>query len=108
MTFKELEWKKVKELISPFTESWMTSTFGANALLDGYVLFTYFGGRNMYVHYISDFHSDVDGAGQYNWTFTECNNYFDVLRLVPKIKETFLEIKFPGYHNKLQRLQDDF
>lgn len=104
MTFKELEWKKVKELISPFAESWMTNTFSASAMFYGYVLFSYFGNGNMCVHYISDFHSEV----QYNWTFTECKNYFDVLRLVPKLKETFLEVKFPGYHNKLKRIQDDF
>ena len=104
MTFKELEFKKVKELISPYTKSWITSTSGTNALIDGYVLFTYFGRQNMGVYYISDFHI----KGQYNWIYTECNNYFDVLRLVPKIKETYLEIKFPGYHEKLKRIQDDF
>ena len=43
MTFKELEWKKVKELISPFAERWMTSTFSASAMFYGYVLFSYFG-----------------------------------------------------------------
>lgn len=104
MTFKELEWKKVKELISPFAESWMTNTFSASAMFYGYVLFSYFGNGNICVHYISDFHSE----GQYNWTFTECKSYFDVLRLVPKLKETFLEVKFPGYHEKLKRIQDDF
>lgn len=108
MTFKELELKKVKELINPFADSWMNSTFGASAILDGYVIFSYIGQRNMSVHYISDFHSDVNTEGQYYWTYTECKNYFDVLRLVPKLKETFLEVKFTGYHNKLKRIQDDF
>ena len=107
MTFKEIEWKKVKELINTFDESWMTNTFGASAIFDGYVLFSYFGNGNMCVHYISDFHSEIQ-CEQYDWTYTECKNYFDVLRLVPKLKETFLEIKFRGYHNKLKRIQDDF
>lgn len=109
MTFKELEWKKLKELISPYTESWMTSNFGISATFDGYVLFSYFGEHNLCVHYISNFNSDVDCRGKYkyDWTYTECKNFFDVLRLLPKLQETFLELKFPGYHAKLKRIQDD-
>ena len=103
MTFKELEWKKVKELISPFAENWMTSTFGVSAIFEGYVLFSYFGEHNMCVHYITEFSNE----GVRDWTYTVCKNYFDVLRLLPKIRDTFLEIKFPSYHEKLKRIQDD-
>lgn len=47
---------------------------------------------------------------QYYWTYTECKNYFDVLRLVPKLKETVLKLKHPGYHNlwKVLKLNEDF
>lgn len=99
MTFKELEWKKVKELISPYMVfhqhgGWITGTFNS------YAMFTYFSEHNMSVHFMRDFNS-------LDWTYEVCKNYFDVLRLLPKIKETFLEIKFPGYHAKLKRIQDD-
>ena len=99
MTFKELEWKKVKELISPYME--FSSNGGwVNGCFDGFIMFTYFGEHNMSVHFI-DFN-------KHDWTFEVCKNYFDVLRLLPKVKETFLEIKFPGYHDKLKRIQNDF
>ena len=100
MTFKELEWKKVKELLSPYMEfklkdTWITGSFNS------YTLFTHFG-KNMSVHYISNI-NDLD----WDWTYQTCKSYFDVLRLLPKIKETFLELKHPGYHEKLKRIQDD-
>lgn len=102
MTFKELEFKKIKALLTPYVEfiylnGWI---YGR---LKGFTLFTYFG-KNMAVHYISDF-SNPDVV--YSWDFETCNNYFDVVRLLPKIKETFLELKHPGYHQKLKRIQDD-
>lgn len=99
MTFKELEWKKVKDLLSPYME--FSLQFGwINGRLKSYTLFTYFRDRNMCVHFITDFNT-------LDWDYEVCKNYFDVLRLLPKIKETFLEIKFPGYHDKLKRIQDD-
>ena len=63
-------------------------------------MFTYFSEHNMSVHFMTDFNS-ID------WDYKVCKNYFDVLRLLPKIKETFLEIKYPGYNAKLKRIQDD-
>lgn len=102
MTFKELEWKKVIELLSPYMDLKYNDGW-VQGYLNEFTMFTYFG-DNMCVHYISD----VNSEGQYDWTYTECKNFFDVLRLVSKLKETFLEVKFPGYHNKLKRIQDDF
>lgn len=107
MTFKDLEWKKIKELLSPYVEfklqdnsiigSPKCSTNGPSKL---YTMFIYSGEHYMHVYFITDFN-------ELTWTYEICNNYFDVLRLLPKIKETYLEIKFPGYHEKLKRIQDD-
>ena len=99
MTSKQLEWKKVKELLSPYME-FNNNGGWVNGCFDSYIMFTYFGEHNMSVHFI-DFNN-------HDWTFEVCKNYFDVRRLLPKIKETFLEIKFPGYHDKLKRIQNDF
>lgn len=100
MTSKQLEWKKVKELLKPYME--FQSTHGwINGCLKGFIMFSYFDEHNMSVHYIRDFNN-------LDWTFEVCKNYFDVRRLLPKIKETFLEIKFPGYHDKLKKIQNDF
>lgn len=112
MTFKDLEWKKVKELLSPYMEfnckdGWIIGTLKHNSKeYFSYTLFTYFSTRSMTVHYITDFHSETKSE-QLDWEYEICRNYFDVLRLLPKIKETYLEIKFPGYHYKLKRIQDD-
>lgn len=100
MTFKELELKKIKELLSPFMNfnlhgGWIIGSFKS------YTLFTYFSEHNMSVHFMSYFNT-------LDWEYKVCKSYFDVLRMLPKIKETFLEIKFPGYHKKLKRIQDDF
>lgn len=105
MTFKNLEWKKVKELISPFV-NWQTNSWAICGNFKEYVLFSYFGEHNMSVHFISKFNSE-SAIKKYVWNYEICRNYFDVLRLLPKIKETYLEIKFPGYHYKLKRIQDD-
>lgn len=99
MTFKELELKKVKELLSPYMEfkykdGWILGR------LKSYTLFTYFNEHNMSVHFMADFNT-------LDWEYKVCKSYFDVLRMLPKIKETFLEIKYPGYHEKLKRIQDD-
>lgn len=99
MTFKELEWKKVKELISPYMEfnlnsGWIIGRFKS------FILFSYFSEHNMSVHFITDFNT-------LDWDYVVCKSYFDVRRLLPKLQETFLEIKFPGYHAKLKRIQDD-
>lgn len=99
MTFKQLEWKKVKELLSPYME-FSNNGGWINGCLNGYVMFSYFEEHNMSVHFI-DFNNN-------DWTFEVCKNYFDVLHLLPKIKETFLEIKYLGYHDKLKRIQNDF
>lgn len=99
MTFKELEFKKVKELLSPYMElKYMGECITGS--LNGYTLFTYCGEHNMSVHYMTNFTND--------WDYTICKSYFEVQHLLHKIKETFLEVKFPGYHNKLKRMQDDF
>ncbi len=100
MTFKELEWKKVKELLSPYME-FSNQSGWINGCFESFIMFSYFDEHNMSVHFIRDFNT-------LDWTFEVCKNYFDVLRLLPKIKETFLEIKFPGYHAKLKRIQNDF
>lgn len=100
MTSKQLEWKKVKELLRPYME-WSNQSSWINGCLKGFIMFTYFDEHNMGVHYIRDFNN-------LDWTFEVCKNYFDVRRLLPKIKETFLEIKFPGYHEKLKKIQNDF
>lgn len=105
MTFKELEWKKVKELISPFVK-WQTHSWGICGNFKEHVLFSYFGKHNMSVHFIRNYNSE-SAVRKYDWGFEICRNYFDVLRLLPKIKDTYLEIKFPGYHEKLKRIQDD-
>lgn len=105
MTFKELEWKKVKELLSPYMEfklqdGWIIGS--VNSCMAGncsYTLFTHFG-KNMSVHFMTDFNT-------FDWDYEVCMNYFDVLHMLPKIKETFLELKHPGYHEKLKRIQDD-
>lgn len=107
MTFKELEWKKVKDLLSPYMvfkykDGWIIGKL--NYHLSGqfsYTMFTYFGEHNMCVHFITDFNG-------LQWDYEVCKNYYDVLRLLPKIKETYLEVKFPGYHEKLKGIQDDF
>ena len=99
MTFKELELRKVKELLSPYMEFKLQDGRIIGSL-KSYTLFSHFG-RNMTVYYISNFKYD------YVWVYQTCKNYFDVLRLLPKIKETFMEIKHPGYHQKLKRIQDD-
>lgn len=99
MTSKQLEWKKVKELLRPYME-FSNNCGWVNGCLNGYVMFSYFDEHNMSVHFI-DFNNN-------DWTFEVCKNYFDVLRLLPKIKDTFLEVKFPGYHDKLKRIQNDF
>lgn len=104
MTFKELELKKVKELLNPYMEfklqdGWlMGRLYGVGNC--SYTLFSYFGEHNMCVHFITDFNT-------LDWDYEKCKNYFDVLHLLPKLKETFLEIKHPGYHDKLKRIQDD-
>ena len=100
MTSKQLEWKKVKELLRPYME-WSNQSGWINGCFKGFIMFSYFDEHNMSVHYIRDFNN-------LNWTFEVCKNYFDVRRLLPKIKETFLEIKFPGYHEKLKEIQNDF
>ena len=100
MTFKELELKKVKELISPYMKFGLKDGW-IRGSLNGFTLFSYFSEHNMSVHFMRDFIT-------FDWTYEECKNYFDVLRMLPKIKETFLEIKFPGYHDKLKRIQNDF
>jgi len=99
MTFKELEWKKVKDLLSPYME-FSFSDVWIRGRLNGFTLFTYFGEHNMSVHFIIDFN-------KIDWDYEVCKNYYDVLRLLPKVKETYLELKFPGYHEKLKRIQDD-
>ena len=101
MTFKKLELKKVKELLSPYMEfkykdGWILGR------LNSFTMFTYFGEHNMCVHYFSDFIYPP------SWDYEICKNFSDVLHLLPKIKETFLEIKYPGYHAKLKRIQNDF
>lgn len=109
MTFKELEWKKIKELISPYVEFKLQDDLiigRSKCYTNGlskfhYTLFTYFSEHKMCVHFITDYN-------ELTWDYEPCKNYFDVLRLLPKIKETFLEIKFPGYHDKLKRIQNDF
>ena len=100
MTFKELELKKVKELISPYME-FSNNCGWIRGSLNGFTLFSYFSEHNMSVHFMRDFNNN-------DWTFEVCKNYFDVLHLLPKIKDTFLEIKFPGYHDKLKRIKNDF
>lgn len=103
MTFKELEFKKIRALLTPYVE--FKYQYGLLlGRLNGFTLFTYFG-KNMAVHYISDFNKP---DAVYDWDHETCNNYFDVLRLLPKIKETFLELKHPGYHIKLKEIQNDF
>lgn len=104
MTFKELEWKKVKELLSPFVQ-WQTTSWAICGNFKEHVLFSYFGKHNMSVHFIRKFNGE-SAILKYDWGYEICKNYFDVLRLIPKIKETYLEIKFPGYHEKLKRIQD--
>lgn len=103
MTFKELEWKKVRELVSPYVK-WEYQNGWINGTLRRYTLFTYFCEHSMCVHYITDFSNPEEG---YDWDYETCTNYFEVVRLLPKIKETFLEVKHPGYHQKLKRIQDD-
>lgn len=105
MTFKDLEWKKVKELISPFV-NWQTNSLAICGNFKEHVLFSYFGEHNMCVQYIAKYNNE-SAIKKYDWEYEICRNYFDVLRLVPKIKETYLEIKFSGYHEKLKRIQDD-
>ncbi len=100
MTFKELEWKKVKELLRPYME-FSNQGGWINGRLKGFTLFSYFSEHNMSVHFIADFNT-------LDWDYEVCKNYFDVLRLLPKLKDTLLEIKFPGYHNKLKGIQNDF
>lgn len=105
MTSKEFELKKIKDLLSPYMEfkkhdGWILGR------LNGFTLFTYFGEHNMAVHYIIDFHSEIQST-RLEWDYEVCSNFFDVRRLLPKIKETFLELKHPGYHYKLKRIQDD-
>ena len=100
MTFKELEFKKVKELLTPFMDFKVQNGWLYGHLGD-YTMFTYYYEHCMCVHFILDFEEQ-------EWDYINCNNYFDVLRLLPKIKETFLEVKHPGYHQKLKRIQDDF
>lgn len=103
MTFKELEFKKIRELLTPYVEfKYQDGWFYGR--LNGFTLFTYFG-KNMDVHYITDFSNP---RCRYDWEYKTCNNYFDVLCLLPKIKETFLELKHPGYHIKLKEIQNDF
>lgn len=100
MTFKELELKKVIELLSPYMD--ITYRDGwVQGNLNEFTMFTYFGPHNMCVHHFANFLNP-------SWEYTECKSYFDVLRVLPKVKETYLEVKFPGYHNKLKRIQDDF
>lgn len=105
MTSKELEWKKIKDLLSPYME-FKTHDGWVLGRLNGFTMFTYFGEHNMAVHFINDFHSEMQGT-RFDWDYEVCSNYYDVLRLLPKIKDTFLELKFPGYHEKLKRIQDD-
>jgi hypothetical protein len=105
MTFKELEWKKVKDLLSPYMEfktqgGWIIGHLNHSISNYNYTMFTYFGEHIMGVNYIKDFN-------ELGWDFEVCKNFFDVRRLLPKIKNTFLELKFPGYHEKLKRIQDD-
>lgn len=100
MTSKQLEWKKVKELLSPYMEFSLKDGW-IRGSLKGFTLFSYFSEHNMSVHFIRDFNT-------LDWDYETCKNYFDVRRLLPKIKETFLEIKFSGYHYKLKRIQNDF
>lgn len=92
MTFKELEWKKVKELISPFAESWMTNTFSASAMFYGYVLFSYFGNGNMCVHYISDFHTDTKSVD----------------KNIPIINEAVLFLKSLIEKKRIEKANEDF
>ena len=99
MTFKELEFKKLKELLTPFMDFKVQNGW-LNGYLGDYTMFTYFYEHCMSVHFITDFE-------ELEWDYVNCNNYFDVLRLLPKIKETYLEVKHPGYHQKLKRIQDD-
>lgn len=101
MTSKELELNKVKDLLSPYMEFKYKDGW-VHGRLNNFTLFTYFGEHNMAVHYIIDFHNE-----KLDWDYEPCKNFFDVNRLLPKIKETFLELKHPGYHAKLMRIQDD-
>lgn len=107
MTFKELEWKKVKDLLSPYMVfknqgGWIIGYLNHHSVGNfNYTLFTYFYEHNMTVHFITDFN-------ELTWDYEICKSYFDVLRLLPKVKETYLEVKFPGYHEKLKGIQDDF
>lgn len=65
MTFKELEWNKVKELLSPYMEfnckdGWIIGTLKHNSKeYFSYALFTYFSAQSMTVHYITAFHSET-------------------------------------------------
>ena len=102
MTFDETL-KELNEIVSQYFELQYHDGYYYGEY-KSYTLMVVCSPTEMSVHYV-----DYDKNGcPVNWTYDRCHTIAEVKQSLPKMIDTFMELKYPNYHKKLKELNDDF
>ena len=102
MTFEETL-KEIKKLVEPYFELRHNDGYYYGTY-KSYTLIVVCGSTEMSVHYVT---YDNNGS-PCNWTYDRCHSIEDVKKSLPKMIDTFMELKHPDYHKKLKDISHDF
>ena len=102
MTFEETL-KELNEIVSPYFELKLNNGCYSGEY-KSYTLMLVCSPTEMSVHYV---YYDKYGS-PVNWTYDRCHTIAEVKKSLPKMIDTFMELKYPNYHKKLKEINYDF
>jgi hypothetical protein len=102
MTFEETL-KELNEIVSPYFELRFKEGYYSGEY-NSYTLMVVCSPTEMSVHYVN---YDENGR-PIDWTYDRCHTIAEVKKSLPKMIDTFMELKYPNYHKKLEGIKHDF